>query len=79
MVGCNDCCRFYKITDFFIRVKYDSLDKLSQDTVVIIDTINYKEKQIIVFDDKTWEFTEVLNKLNHLKSTSDSSIILKYF
>lgn len=47
------------------------------DTVVIIDTINYKEKQIIVFDDKTWEYTEVLNKLNYLKNTSDSSIIFK--
>ena len=45
------------------------------DSVKIIDTINYNNQKILVFDDKTWEFTEVLNKLNYLKNTADSSNI----
>ena len=45
------------------------------DSVKIIDTINYNNQEILVFDDKTWEFTEVLNKLNYLKNTADSSNI----
>ena len=45
------------------------------DSVKIIDTINYNNQEILVFDDKTWEFTEVLNKLNYLKNNADSSNI----
>ncbi len=45
------------------------------DSIVIIDTLIYQDQEIIVFDDKTWEFSDVINKLIFLKTTADSSAI----
>ena len=80
-----------KITDFFIRVKYDSLDKLSQDTVVIIEKYYNKNDQIIsriqrnLFDNGIIKIDMFYNDFNEIQKeivemTNDSlKFTVNYF
>ena len=41
----------------------------------VIDTITYDNKEVFVYNDKTWEYSSVIDKIDYLKNTADSSFI----
>jgi murein DD-endopeptidase MepM/ murein hydrolase activator NlpD len=47
------------------------------DSIIAIDTINFENENIIVFNNKTWEYSSEMDKLNYIKSTVDTSDIFK--
>ena len=45
------------------------------DSIIAIDTINFENEDIIVFNNKTWEYSSEMDKLNYIKATVDTSDI----
>lgn len=45
------------------------------DSVIAIDTITFEKADIIVFNNKTWEYSSEMDKLNFMKTTIDTSEI----
>lgn len=45
------------------------------DSIIAIDTITFEKEDIIIFNNKTWEYSSEMDKLNYLKTTVDTSDI----
>ena len=63
----------------FFALTYLSIVGFTQtDTSIkIIDTISFNNEKVYVFNNKTWEFSNVIEKINYLKTTADTSAVFK--
>jgi len=55
----------------FFTLTYLSIVGFTQTdtTIKIIDTISFNNEKVYVFNNKTWEFSNVIEKINYLKTT----------